>query len=1525
MTLAGNLTSTGGTFAKLGAGTLDLTGADTYTGATVAAGGTLLVDGSDIASAFEVQNGATLGGHGTLGAVTVDAGGFLSPGDSPGQMTVASLTLSQNSDLIEQLGGTTPGDGDGHYDQTIVRAGGSVNLNGARLDLSNYGGDMPFGGESFDIIVNQTGQAVNGTFQGLYEGATKTVGGETFTVTYKGGSTGQDVVLTEVDQAPTASITTLPYSAVEQTSLNLQDGGLSVADADGSTNSNGIETATLKVGEGALTAAQGTSGAVVAGSGTNTVTITGTVAQIDAVLQGTDGTSTLAYSDGSDTPSASTALTLSVNDGTLTSNTARTTIAIQAVNDAPTIAAPATDQATEKQALSLQGMGLTVADVDGGTGSETVTLAVGEGTLTATAGGTGVNVTGQNTGTLTLNGTVAQLDALLHGTSGTLTFTDALDAPSASTTLTLNISDNGNTGSGGPLSAQTTSTIAVAGVDQAPTAAAPANGVYQAVEQTALDLKDAGLSIADPDGTGSAETVTLSVGEGTLAATAGDSGATVASGSGTNTLTVTGTVAQVDAFLSGTGTSTLTYADGSDTPSASTALTLSVNDGTLTSNTARTTIAIQAVNDAPTATAGTATYQASEQTALSLKGTGLSVADVDGGTGTETATLSVGEGTLTAVAGDSGATVSGSGTTTLTLRGTTAQIDALLGAGGSSALNYTDGSDTPSASTALTLMIDDGGNTGTGRAKTAQAAATINVAAVNDAPTVIVPTTAYQATEQTPLNLKNTGLSVGDVDGGTGSETATLTVGEGTLSATKGDSGAAVAVSTDGHAVTITGTTTQIDAVLNGQGTSTLGYVDPLDAPSASTALTLSIDDNGNTGAGTSAPLTASASQIIYVAPVNDAPTATAPTQTYQAVEQTALDLRGTGLSVGDVDAGSGTVTATLAVGEGTLTAAAGTGASAGLQVSNSGTGTVTLQGTVAQIDALLQGTDGTGALSYIDPSDTPLASTGLMLTVDDDGNTGAGGAMSAQARSTVAILAVNDAPVATAATQTYQATEQTSLNLKNTGLLVGDVDGSGDVETATLNVGQGTLFADAGNSGARVSGNGSGTVTIIGTVDQIDGVLGGQGTSTLSYVDGSDTPSNSQLTLSIDDNGNTGSGGAQTGMATATLQVAPVNDAPVATSSTATYQAVEQTSLDLRGTGLSVSDVDGGTGIETATLSVGEGLVTAAAGSGASAGLQVTNSSTGTVTLTGTVAQIDALLQGTDGTGTLSYVGSERHAFGFDAADAVGRRQRQHGVRRSPGVAGAVEHHHPGGERRADRDGRHADLPGDREDRAQPQEHRPVRRRRGRRFGDRNRHPIGGRGYPRRRGGRQRRRRDRVRNGLAVDQRHDGADRRAAGRRRLEHAELRRRQQRPERQHGTDAEGRRPRKHGCRWFLDGFRHGDDRCGIAPRHRLAGAHNRLRRSRNLHLHRLRVERRRGRDSRFLGRHPRRDGRPRHRNLEPRRLVLLRRSCRASLPGTDHRDGNRQFGAGEFCRLPLLDPGRAEGQQFRRAKLCRPPR
>ncbi len=189
--------------------------------------------------------------------------------------------------------------------------------------------------------------------------------------------------------------------------------------------------------------------------------------------------------------------------------------------------------------------------------------------------------------------------------------------------------------------------------------------------------------------------------------------------------------------------------------------TYQASDGALQSGTTTVSLTVGAVNDSPTAVIANASYAAVEQTSLVLKGAGLSVGDIDGGSGLETVTLSVGQGVLNAAVGDSGTTILGAGTSSLTISGTVAQINALLATGGTSTLSYVNPSDAPAASTGLSLTIHDNGNTGGGDLA-ATASSTINIAAVNDPP--ILGADAASATAGVALAISAASLLANDID-----------------------------------------------------------------------------------------------------------------------------------------------------------------------------------------------------------------------------------------------------------------------------------------------------------------------------------------------------------------------------------------------------------------------------------------------------------------------------------------------------------------------------------------------------------------------------------------------------------------------------------------------------------------------------------------------------------------------------------------------------------------------------------------
>jgi fibronectin-binding autotransporter adhesin len=138
-----------GNLVKTGTGTLNLTAANTWTGATTAQQGVLLINGNQVAATGEttVNNGATLGGAGVLGgSVVVDDGGHLAAGQdlaSVGVLTMGALTLNQNSQVDFQFG--QPYTVGGALND-LININGDLNLNG-KLNITQTAGG------SFDVGV----------------------------------------------------------------------------------------------------------------------------------------------------------------------------------------------------------------------------------------------------------------------------------------------------------------------------------------------------------------------------------------------------------------------------------------------------------------------------------------------------------------------------------------------------------------------------------------------------------------------------------------------------------------------------------------------------------------------------------------------------------------------------------------------------------------------------------------------------------------------------------------------------------------------------------------------------------------------------------------------------------------------------------------------------------------------------------------------------------------------------------------------------------------------------------------------------------------------------------------------------------------------------------------------------------------------------------------------------------------------------------------------------------------------------
>ena len=200
-----------GTVSKTGGGLLLYTGvtSDAFVGAVAVNNGTLQMDGSFTDGSFTV-NGGTLDGTGTVSAVTVNSGGILKPGDSPGILHVdGNLAMAPGGLLTAELDGPLPGS---EYDQ--LQVSGSVNLNGATLNLQpNFAAGA---GAAFIILVNNGAGAITGTFAGLPEGAVFQAGGQYFSITYQGGAGNKSAVVTRVNPPGYLTrILSLPPTAVE--------------------------------------------------------------------------------------------------------------------------------------------------------------------------------------------------------------------------------------------------------------------------------------------------------------------------------------------------------------------------------------------------------------------------------------------------------------------------------------------------------------------------------------------------------------------------------------------------------------------------------------------------------------------------------------------------------------------------------------------------------------------------------------------------------------------------------------------------------------------------------------------------------------------------------------------------------------------------------------------------------------------------------------------------------------------------------------------------------------------------------------------------------------------------------------------------------------------------------------------------------------------------------------------------------------------------------------------------------------
>jgi hypothetical protein len=670
-----------------------------------------------------------------------------------------------------------------------------------------------------------------------------------------------------------------------------------------------------------------------------------------------------------------------VSDGIASSASNSANLTFTNINDAPAISTGPLSIVINEDSFATfkatNGNAFVISDVDAGPSAVVqLTLSSSYGTVNLSSFTGLTKLAGaNNTSFLQLRGNISDLNAAIDG----LALIPSLNFVGV-TTLDVTVNDLGNSGVGGALTATKLTAMSVLPVNDAPVGQ---NRSISIDEDSSYLLTQSDFGFSDPNDTPAN----------------GFAYVQVTSLPGAGTLTLSGAAVAPNQFISvaDLNSGNLRYSPPSNDNGlnyASFGFKVKDNGGTtnggsdLSGTIYTLRFDVNPVNDSPTFTYPTGSLSTFEDSALVFASSGpsaITISDPDAASGALQISLSA-TNTRIKLASPNGLTfVSGTdGSSAMVVSGTLLDLNAALhGLIVAPTANF-------NGTSILTVVVDDLGNTGSGVSLSPSWSSVLSVVATNDAP--VGANKVATLTENTSYTLVKGDFGFNDPIDVPANNFAFVRVSalptQGQLSL----AGAAVSVNQQISIAQIEAGSLTYTPGVNGNGTN---YAQ----------LSFKVIDDGGTANGGINTSVAPNVLRFDVGATNSSPTILIQGGAFSVVEDGAFVFsvaNGNALVFNDPDAGNGVMQLALSAPNAKLSLAT----SAGITVINGANNAtmMVIEGTLTSLNNAVQGLK-------LAPSSDFVGTISLTMTIDDLGNTGTGGSLTASTVETVEVISVNDAP----------------------------------------------------------------------------------------------------------------------------------------------------------------------------------------------------------------------------------------------------------------------------------------------------------------------------------------------------------------------------------------------------------------------------------------------------------------------------------------------------------------------------------